>query len=633
MQRNRSSHHLTTLTGVSVTPCLTNSLMAVPLSSFKPFEPQVRNVVCIFYLILRALDTVEDDTSIPTEVKLPILIDFHRHVYDRAWHFSCGTEDCKILMDQFHHVSTAFAEIGKGTYWNRYVQDFQSFGEARFVPENLSSIMGVFLQDLQYDENSVKAVQCLNEMITDALKHVEDCLKHMSALKDNEVFRFCAIRPVLAIGTLAFCYNNIDVFKTGVKLRPGLVAKIYDRTRMMTDVYNVFFEFTSVMKSKVETMDDYDEYCHYVTGPIGIGMFKIFKASGKQDFAPENLSSIMGIFLQDLKYEENSVKAAQCLNEMITDALKHVEDCLKHMSALNDNGVFRFCAIRPVLAMGTLALCYNNIDVFKTGVKLRPGLAAKIYERTRTMTDVYNVFFEFASVMKSKHYSLPQISSMNDPKDSSSTNPTSGTQGSNDPFSAQGPNDPFFVHHSDNPIAILVSPRLLGDNYNTGSLTGLVGTGLFKLFKASGKQNLGPENLSHEMGIFLQDLQYEENSVKAVQCLNEMVTDALRHVEDCLKHMSVLKDNAVLRFCAIRPVLAMGTLALCYNNIDVFKSGVKLRSGLAAKIYDRTRTITDVYNAFFEFASVMKFKELLTLSKIWMAAATKCVPCSMGLSV
>ena len=30
------------------------------------------------------------------------------------------------------------------------------------------------------------------------------------------------------------------------------------------------------------------------------------------------------------------------------------------------------------------------------------GLAAKIYDRTRTMTDVYNAFFEFASVMKSK---------------------------------------------------------------------------------------------------------------------------------------------------------------------------------------------------------------------------------------
>ncbi|KAI9185188.1 hypothetical protein LWI28_005117 [Acer negundo] len=30
-----------------------------------------------------------------------------------------------------------------------------------------------------------------------------------------------------------------------------------------------------------------------------------------------------------------------------------------------------------------------------------------------------------------------------------------------------GSDDPFFIHHSDNPIAILVSPKLSGDNYNT----------------------------------------------------------------------------------------------------------------------------------------------------------------------
>ncbi|KAK0605660.1 hypothetical protein LWI29_029384 [Acer saccharum] len=62
---------------------------------------------------------------------------------------------------------------------------------------------------------------------------------------------------------------------------------------------------------------------------------------------------------------------------------------------------------------------------------------------------------------------------MNDPKDSSSTNSTFGTQGSNDPLSTQGPNDPFFVYHLDNPTVVLVSPRLSGDNYNTGSLTGI----------------------------------------------------------------------------------------------------------------------------------------------------------------
>lgn len=31
----------------------------------------------------------EDDTSIATEVKVPILLAFHRHIYEREWHFSC----------------------------------------------------------------------------------------------------------------------------------------------------------------------------------------------------------------------------------------------------------------------------------------------------------------------------------------------------------------------------------------------------------------------------------------------------------------------------------------------------------------------------------------------------------------
>jgi hypothetical protein len=31
----------------------------------------------------------EDDTSIESDVKVPILIAFHRHIYDNDWHFGC----------------------------------------------------------------------------------------------------------------------------------------------------------------------------------------------------------------------------------------------------------------------------------------------------------------------------------------------------------------------------------------------------------------------------------------------------------------------------------------------------------------------------------------------------------------
>ncbi|XP_041015415.1 squalene synthase 2-like isoform X1 [Juglans microcarpa x Juglans regia] len=285
---------------------------------------ELRNAVCIFYLVLRALDTVEDDTSIPTDVKVPILTAFQRHIYDCDWQFSCGTKDYKVLMDQFHHVSTAFLELGK------------SYQEA-----------------------------------------IEDITKRMGA---------------------------------------GMAKFIC---------------------KEVETIDDYDEYCHYVAGLVGLGLSKLFHASGSEDLASDYLSNSMGLFLQktniirdyledineipksrmfwpreiwrnyvnkleDLKYEENSEKAVQCLNDMVTNALMHVEDCLKYMAALRDPSIFRFCAIPQIMAIGTLALCYNNIEVFRGVVKMRRGLTAKVIDRTKMMADVYGAFFDFSCMLKSK---------------------------------------------------------------------------------------------------------------------------------------------------------------------------------------------------------------------------------------
>lgn len=287
-------------------------------------DTELRNAVCIFYLVLRALDTVEDDTSIATDVKVPILIAFHRHIYDHDWHFLCGTKEYKVLMEQFHHVSTAFLELGKG------------------------------YQDA-----------------------IEDITKRMGA---------------------------------------GMAKFIC---------------------KEVETIDDYDEYCHYVAGLVGLGLSKLFHASGSEDLFPDSLSNSMGLFLQktniirdyledineipksrmfwprqiwskyvnkleELKYEENSVKAVQCLNDMVTNALIHAEDCLKYMSALRDPSIFRFCAIPQIMAIGTLALCYNNIVVFRGVVKMRRGLTAKVIDRTKTMADVYGAFFDFAIMLESK---------------------------------------------------------------------------------------------------------------------------------------------------------------------------------------------------------------------------------------
>lgn len=44
----------------------------------------LRDAICIFYLVLRGLDTVEDDMAIPVQDKLPALLRFHDDIYDRC---------------------------------------------------------------------------------------------------------------------------------------------------------------------------------------------------------------------------------------------------------------------------------------------------------------------------------------------------------------------------------------------------------------------------------------------------------------------------------------------------------------------------------------------------------------------
>uniref|UniRef100_A0A0E0P2S3 Uncharacterized protein n=2 Tax=Oryza TaxID=4527 RepID=A0A0E0P2S3_ORYRU len=247
----------------------------------------------------RCADSAEDDTSIPAAVKVPILKEFHRHIYNRDWHYSCGTKDYKLLMDKFRLVSTAFLELGQG------------YQEAI---EEITRLMGA--------------------------------------------------------GMAKFICKEFHV------------------------------QFLAVLS--VETVDDYNEYCHYVAGLVGYGLSRLFHAGGTEDLASDSLSNSMGLFLQDLKYEENSEKAVQCLNDMVTNALSHAEDCLQYMSALKDHAIFRFCAIPQIMAIGTCAICYNNVNVFRGVVKMRRGLTARVIDETNTMSDVYTAFYEFSSLIESK---------------------------------------------------------------------------------------------------------------------------------------------------------------------------------------------------------------------------------------
>jgi len=287
---------------------------------------ELKDPVCIFYLVLRALDTIEDDMNLPTSFKANLLVNFHSESLKPNWKLS---------------------NIGDH-------KDYRS------LLENYPKVVEVF-------------------------------------------------------NTLDQKYQDI----------------IVDISKQMG------FGMGKFSKRKVRSIEDYNQYCHYVAGVVGIGLSKLFSASGIESPVVKdkiNLANSMGLFLQKTNitrdYKEDlsvsrlfwpeeiwslytsdpeilakhpdSKESLSCLNHLVTDALSHAFDSIEYMELIENEHVFRFCAIPQVMAIATLAELYNNPKVFQRNVKIRRGLAANIMTSTSSIEDVKSWYSYFSDQIYQK---------------------------------------------------------------------------------------------------------------------------------------------------------------------------------------------------------------------------------------
>ena len=64
-----------------------------------------RDAICIFYLVLRSLDTIEDDMSIEHGQKVQLLKTFHTNLTNPFWNFTKSQEKDKIVLEEFPVVN------------------------------------------------------------------------------------------------------------------------------------------------------------------------------------------------------------------------------------------------------------------------------------------------------------------------------------------------------------------------------------------------------------------------------------------------------------------------------------------------------------------------------------------------
>ncbi|XP_054750574.2 squalene synthase-like [Lytechinus pictus] len=281
-------------------------------------EGDLRHAVCIFYLVLRALDTVEDDMTIPLKDKVQMLQNFYKNLEDPDWKYMESKDKDRIVLEDFPAISMEYRDL---------------------------------------DEH-------YREVISD------------------------------------ICH----------KMGDGM---------------------SKVLQTEVITLQDWNMYCHYVAGLVGIGLSRLFSASKLEDpivGKDTHLSNSMGLFLQktniirdylednidkrefwprdvwskygkklsDFQDKENIESAVHCLNELITNALEHVPDVIKYMSRIKNQSIFNFCAIPQVMAIATLAKCYNNRKVFSGVVKIRKGQAVSLMMEATCFQSLRRILYKYA---------------------------------------------------------------------------------------------------------------------------------------------------------------------------------------------------------------------------------------------
>ncbi|CAH7674777.1 farnesyl-diphosphate farnesyltransferase [Phakopsora pachyrhizi] len=300
----------------------------------KELDTDLSRVICIFYLILRGLDTVEDDMTIEIDLKEDLLKNFYLRLDQIGWNFEDSgpdEKDRKLLVE-----------------FDKVIEEFQLLeADYRTIITDVTARMG------------------------------------------------------------------------------GGMAKF---ARMAADQDGIL---------SVETMNDYDSYCHYVAGIVGEGLSRIFSSSGKEDpgLAQQiRLSNSMGLMLQktnilrDFREDidqgrlfwpkeiwskhfqhprqmiesSNLQKARWALSEMTLDALCHAIDSLEYLTLIRNQSVFNFCAVPQVMAIATLEICFNNLAVFERNVKIRRSKMIELSARALNPRDLSYIFSDFAQKIHAK---------------------------------------------------------------------------------------------------------------------------------------------------------------------------------------------------------------------------------------
>jgi farnesyl-diphosphate farnesyltransferase len=320
----------------------------------------LRDCVCIFYLVLRGLDSVgrlltrshvcyfampsvplsllfecltitEDDMTLDDSKKLPLLLDFHNLLYKDGWNIENVGDgpDYRILLANFEKVIRVFKSLSPA--YQAAIKD---------ITLRMGKGMADFVEETKTKQGcpTIEKYNLYCHYVAGLVGHGLSALFSASGLED---------------------------------------PKLKDELEISNSM-GLFLQKTNIIRDYLEDLDQ------------------------GRTWWPKQIWGQYATELGEFKQNPTADRSLECLNHMVNDALSHIKDCLKYLSMIKDVKVFEFCAIPQIMAIATLSEVYNNKDVFRRVVKVRKGLSCRMMLECSNIHQVAGWFNMFTDKMIAK---------------------------------------------------------------------------------------------------------------------------------------------------------------------------------------------------------------------------------------
>jgi farnesyl-diphosphate farnesyltransferase len=286
------------------------------------------------------VDTIEDDMTIPDEVKQPILRSFHKHAVTPGWTFDgCGpSEKDRQLLVEFDVVVEELNRLQPMYVTTR-----------RHLP--LPPLLATDLDQTRYRDVIIEVCEKAENGVAD--------FAHKAAVSDEiclEKIEDWNLYCHYAAGLVGEGLSRL--FAASGKEQPWLADQLE-----LSNSMGLLLQKTNIIRDYREDVEQRRYFW-----PKEIWAREEYSVSGHGGFKE----------MKEMCVPENEKQALWVISALVMNVLQHVPDCLDYLGLLKNQTVFNFCAIPQVMAIATLNVLFMNPQTFQRNVKIGKAEAAGV---------------------------------------------------------------------------------------------------------------------------------------------------------------------------------------------------------------------------------------------------------------